>query len=251
MKARSAAVRVVVGCRMRDPGPMGSGRVLGVDACKLGWIAIAIGEGRTDAYFAKEIQTLVAQAEADGPIAVVGVDMPIGLPDRGLRQADVLARATIGQLWPSVFMTPVREALMAADHAAASAINRELTGQGISVQAFGLKTKLFQVEQWVRQTPVRVVEIHPEVCFARLAGAPLTARKSSWAGAERRRALLADAGIRLAGDLGGAGAYAAVDDVLDAGAAAWAARRVLSGHAKPMPSPPETFRDGWACAIWS
>ncbi len=98
--------------------------------------------------------------------------MPIGLPDRGHRQADVLARAAIGPPWPSVFMTPVRQAVLAADHATAAAINRELTGHGISLQAFALKPKLFQVEQWVRETPARVVEIHPEVCFARLAGAP-------------------------------------------------------------------------------
>lgn len=230
---------------------MGSGRVLGVDACKRGWIAIEVEEAVARAYFAEEIQTLMGRAEADGPLAVVAIDMPIGLPDRGYRQADLLARAAVGPLWPSVFMTPVREALLAADHATASAINRELAGQGISAQAFGLRLKLFQVERGVRQTPVRVVEIHPEVCFARLAGGPLTTRKSSWAGAELRRALLADAGIRLAGDLGGAGAYAAVDDVLDAGAAAWTARRVLSGDAQPVPNPPEIFSDGWACAIWS
>jgi predicted RNase H-like nuclease len=230
---------------------MGSTRVLGVDACRRGWIAVAVEDGVTGAYFAGDIQALVALAEADGPLAVVAVDMPIGLPDRGHRQADLLARATIGALWPSVFMTPVRDALLAADHAAASAINRELTGQGISIQAFGLKPKLLQVEHWVRQTRVRVVEIHPEVCFARLAGAPLTARKASWAGAECRRALLADAGIILTADLGGAGAYAAVDDVLDAGAAAWAARQVVLGQARPIPDPPQTFSDGWPCAIWS
>jgi predicted RNase H-like nuclease len=230
---------------------MGSGRVLGVDACRRGWIAIAAEDGVTGAYFARDIEALIARAETDGPIAVVAVDMPIGLPDRSLRQADVLARAAIGPLWPSVFMTPVREALLAADHAAASAINRELTGQGISIQAFALKPKLLQVERWARRTAARVVEIHPEVCFARLAGAPLTERKSSWAGAERRRALLAGAGVTIAGDLGGAGAYAAVDDVLDAGAAAWAARQVLRGRARPIPDPPEIFSDGWACAIWT
>jgi predicted RNase H-like nuclease len=63
--------------------------------------------------------------------------------------------------------------------------------------------------------------------------------------------MLAGAGIRMAGDLGSAGASAAVDDVLDAGAAAWAARQVLLGHAQPIPDPPETFSDGWASAIWS
>jgi predicted RNase H-like nuclease len=231
---------------------MRSGRVLGVDACPRGWIGIAVdGAGRTGAYFAEDIETLAARADADGRCAVVAVDMPIGLPDRGHRRADVLARAAVGPLWPSVFMTPVRAALLAADHATASAINRARTGQGVSMQAFRLKPKLLEVERWARLAPVRVVEIHPEVCFARLAGRPLTARKSSWAGAERRRALLAGAGITLAGDLGVAGASAGVDDVLDAGAAAWAARRVLSGHARPLPDPPETFSDGWPCAIWS
>jgi predicted RNase H-like nuclease len=230
---------------------MSSGRVLGVDACWRGWIAIAVEQAVTDAYFAEDIQELIACAEAGGPLAVVGIDMPIGLPDQGHRQADVLARAAIGPLWSSVFMTPVREALLAPDHATALAINRTLTGQGASIQAFGLKPKLFQVERWVRGTSVRVVEVHPEVCFARLAGAPLTVRKSTWAGAERRRALLAQAGITLTGDLGAATEHAGVDDVLDAGAAAWAARRVLLGLGQPLPNPPETFSDGWPCAIWS
>src|SRR5215471_2581572 len=236
---------------MRDHGLMSGGRVLGVDACQRGWIAIAIEDGVTEAYFAEDIEVLMARAQADGSLAVVASDMPIGLPDRGHRQADVLARAAIGSLWPSVFMTPVRQAMLAADHGAASAISRQLTGHGISIQAFGLKPKLFEVEQWVRKAAMRVVEIHPEVCFARLAGAPLTFRKSSWAGAERRRALLAGAGIGLGGDLGPAGAFAGVDDVLDAGAAAWAARRVLSGDARPIPDPPEVFSDGWPCAIWA
>jgi predicted RNase H-like nuclease len=230
---------------------MAGQRVLGVDACRRGWIAISVEDTVTGAYVDDDIGALVARAKADGPLAVVAIDMPIGLPDRGLRRADVLARAAIGPLWPSVFMTPVRQAMLATDHAAASAINRQLTGHGISVQAFRLKPKLFQVERWVRETPVRVVEIHPEVCFARMAGAPLTARKSSWTGAERRRALLAGAGIRLTADLHGAGAYAGVGDVLDAGAAAWAARQVLSGMAQPIPDPPEHFTDGWPCAIWS
>jgi hypothetical protein len=103
----------------------------------------------------------------------------------------------------------------------------------------------------VQQTYELLLRRPAEVCFARLAGAPLTARKTSWAGAERRRALLAGAGISLAGDLGGAGAHVGIDDVLDAGAAAWAARQVLRGHAQPIPDPPETFSDGWPCAIWS
>jgi predicted RNase H-like nuclease len=251
------------------------------------------------------------------PIAVIAIDMPIGLPDNAPRQADLLARAAIGRLSSSVFTTPVRAALQAPTHAEAVLINRELTGQGLSIQAYGLRAKLFEVDEWLTRAttqvderpartttrldkpdgrattrlderldrattrlderdgpaiarvgepvsgaitrvgePVgraitRVVEVHPEVSFAYLAGAPLTVRKSTWAGAERRRALLADAGIPLCGDLGLAGYAVGVDDVLDAGAAAWSALRVAEGKALSFPDPPETFADGRPAAIWA
>jgi len=66
-----------------------------------------------------------------------------------------------------------------------------------------------------------------------------------------RAALLAAAGITLTADLGPAGRVAGVDDVLDAAAAAWTARRVAAGHAVSLPSPPETYSDGLPCAIWA
>lgn len=229
---------------------MGGERVLGVDACKAGWIGIALEEGRTTAHFAPTIGELVRLAEAGGGLAVVAVDIPIGLPDNGRRQADVLARLAVGPRWPSVFLTPVRAALEAEDYRFALEISHRLTGQGISRQAFALREKLLQVDHWIRGTPHRVVEVHPEVCFARLSGTPLSSRKSTWAGAAQRRALLAGAGIVLADDLGPAGAMSAVDDVLDAAAAAWTARRVATGQAHCLPDPPQRFDDGVPCAIW-
>ena len=95
------------------------------------------------------------------------------------------------------------------------------------------------------------MEAHPELSFAALAGAPLASRKSTWAGAAERRSLLERAGIVLPGDLGRAGAQAAVDDVLDAAAVAWTARRVAAGSARSLPDPPERFSDGIPCAIWT
>ncbi|MCW2898601.1 MAG: hypothetical protein JWO67_866 [Streptosporangiaceae bacterium] len=223
---------------------------LGIDACKGGWIGIALTGDHACAYFAARIEDVVSQAETDGPIGAIAVDMPIGLPTDGRRQADVLAREVLGSRRATVFMTPVRAALEADDHRAAVGINRELAGEGISRQAFALKAKLLEVDRWVRRTPYRVVEVHPEVCFAELAGGPLPQRKSTWAGATRRRRLLADAGVALADELGSAGAVAGVDDVLDAAAAAWTARRVTRGQARSMPDPPEKLTDGLAAAIW-
>lgn len=79
--------------------------------------------------------------------------MPIGLPDAGRRQTDVLVRKLVGPRWASVFMTPVRAALAEEDYAAATAANARIAGKGISRQAYGLRTKILEVDQCVT-TPI-------------------------------------------------------------------------------------------------
>jgi predicted RNase H-like nuclease len=230
---------------------MSGGLVLGVDACKAGWLGVVLSDSGPSFHFATEIGDLLDMASRDGSPEAVAIDIPIGLPDASRRQADGLAREVIGPRWASVFITPVRAALGAEDYDLATSANRQLAGEGISRQAFGLRTKILQVDQWVRYTHHRVVEVHPEVSFAQLAGKTLHLSKSTWAGAVLRRRLLANAGIVLPEDLGAAGEKAGVDDVLDAAIAAWTARRVAHGQALRMPEPPETFSDGLACAIWT
>ncbi|HZM74491.1 MAG TPA: DUF429 domain-containing protein [Candidatus Limnocylindrales bacterium] len=225
--------------------------VLGVDACRAGWVGVRLGDD-VRVHVAGHIADLLAAIEDDGgSVAVIGVDIPIGLADRGPRLADILARQAAGVRRSSVFLTPVRAALRAADYPTALAMHRDLTGSGCSVQAFGLRRKILEVDAWVRGCGRRVVEVHPELSFARMAGTPLAERKATWAGAEHRRSLLAREGIGLSPDLGRAGRLAGVDDVLDAAAAAWSARRVARGQAICVPSPPETFSDGLPCAIWT
>ncbi|MGH3763065.1 DUF429 domain-containing protein [Actinophytocola sp.] len=224
-------------------------RVLGVDACRAGWVAIALAGDRADAYQTRTIADLVTTASADGPLAVIAVDIPIGLPDNSRRRADVEARAAVGRLASSIFMTPVRGALEFTDHGSASAHNRERVGEGMSIQAFGILPKVREVDRWLPNAPCRVVEVHPEVSFAALNGAPLDVRKHTWAGARLRHRLLSEAGIML-DDIGAAGARANVDDVLDAAVAAWTARRVSEGTATSIPETPQTFADGVRSAIW-
>jgi predicted RNase H-like nuclease len=225
-----------------------------VDACRAGWAGIALAGGEARAYFAPGIRELADRAAADGPLLVIAIDIPIGLADAGRRGADVLARKELKGRWPSLFITPVRAAVEAADYQAAAAENRRLAGEGLSRQAFALRAKILDVDQWlqaVRPAPARVAEVHPELSFAAMAGAPLRSRKNSWAGAVQRRTLLARAGIVLDGDLGLAGEQAGVDDVLDAAAAAWTARRVSHGSARCLPPSPEVFSDGIPAAIWT
>ena len=221
-------------------------RVLGVDAYRRGWVGITLGE-RIEAYAAATIAELVAEA---GPVEVIGIDIPIGLSTSDMRSADEQAQLAAGPRRSSVFLTPVRAALHAPTHAEAVEVNRAATGKGVSIQAYGLRAKILEVDAWVPAAPARVVEVHPELSFAELAGGvPLAEPKATWAGAVRRRRLLEDAGIALPDDLGPVG-RAGTDDVLDAAAAAWSAARVAAGRARSLPDPPELLH-GIAAAIWT
>jgi predicted RNase H-like nuclease len=225
--------------------------VLGVDACRAGWIGICLDDAGYfhSAQLARDIVDLVSMVPTS--VTVVGVDMPIGLPDQGERQADALARKRIGSLSSSVFMVPTRAALAAAQHAEASAINKSFDGgKGISIQAWGLRSKLLEVDAWVRASQAtRVVEVHPEVSFAAMGDAPLRTSKKSWTGIAARHQLLSSVGIDIPDQIGMAG-QAGADDVLDAGAAAWSAFRVARGIAVSLPARPEVFSDGLPAAIW-
>lgn len=200
------------------------------------------------AYFLADIAALPDRVP---DAAAVGIDIPIGLLDRGHRRADAAAKAVLGRRRNSVFMTPVRAALEAPSHAVATAIARETTGAGISQQSFALRSKIFQVEEWLPRAPCPVFEVHPEVSFTLMTGHPAGATKKSWHGLVERRAALDAAGISLDGVDPAVGAVVGVDDMIDAAAVAWTASRLIAGVARPHPDPPEIDPSGRQIAIWA
>ena len=231
---------------------MSAGDVLGADACPAGWVGVVLSGATVRAVVHADIGGLVSMASAGGPLAAIAIDIPIGLADSGPRQADLLARKAAGARYASVFLTPVRAAVLAETYAAALTVSREVTGRGISSQAYRLREKILQVDRWRQGSlPCPVVEAHPELSFAAMAGAPLPNSKLTWAGAVRRRHLLVAQGIEIHGELGLSRLRVGVDDVLDAAAVAWTAGRVADGGARRLPAEPERFSDGVDCAIWT
>lgn len=201
---------------------------------------------------ATDIAALVLQAELAGVVDVVGIDIPIGLPDTGTRAADRLARKRLGPRRSSIFTAPTRRAVEEKDYAAANRLNRELAGEGMSRQAHGLRAKILDVDGWLSTTPLRAVEVHPELSFVTMMGdgeTPLD-RKLSFRGSQRRLARLHREGIGLDVDTAGTAAAAGTDDVLDAAAVAWTALRVARGAAGCLPAEPEEFSDRRPAAIW-
>jgi predicted RNase H-like nuclease len=220
--------------------------------------------GEVRGLFAATAAAALHQTMAYSPLRAVAVDIPVGLPDSGVRQADRRAREALGQRRSTLFLTPVREAVLCPDYQQANKINRDRAGLGISRQAYGLRRAILQVEALLAEESVLpasighpsnggetvLVETHPELCFAEMHGQPLAVTKKTWDGATARRSLLARHGIELPEDLGELGKRAAVDDVLDAAAAAWTAKRVAEGAARSLPGEPQVFSDGWPAAIW-
>jgi len=188
---------------------------LGVDVARGGWIAVAVEDGRfVDAVLERRFPALLERFRA---AVVVGVDVPIGLPEPGSRRrADVEARGLVGARRSSVFFTPSRVALEAPTYRAARAVAPSTSAQG-----WALRTAILDAG---RVDDARVREVHPEVSFAVLAGQPLAFAKRTWNGHRERIRLLRRVGITIPDRLDAG--LAAADDVLDAAIAAWTATRI-------------------------
>jgi predicted RNase H-like nuclease len=191
--------------------------VVGADATPAGWVCVALDDGRIEARVVGHDPAAIATAWPDA--AVIGIDIPIGLPDKEARRADVQARRFVGARGSSVWRTPSRAILEA----------RWSPGLGVSLQSHGMGRRIFGVE---RASDGRFREVHPEVTFAFLNERGPLAPKRTWAGLLQRQALLERAGVRPPAVL------APPDDVLDAAAAAWTARRIADGQAQTLPADP-------------
>jgi predicted RNase H-like nuclease len=211
-------------------------RVLGIDACRGRWLAVALENGRFEgARLAADVAALV---DAWPEVAAVGVDIPIGIPEVPTRAADRAARAFVGERRSSVFPTFPRVALEAPTYEEAKALCAGRGWPRPSLQSYGMRHRILEVAG-LAAGDERVFEVHPEVSFRQLAGRPLASKRTAL-GASERRAALAAAGIGLP-DL----PYPE-EDVLDAAVAAWSAGRCARGRALPLP---EGHR-GRVGAIW-
>ena len=193
--------------------------IAGVDGCRGGWLVARDGG----------VELITALTTLLERFALIGIDMPIGLPDGGGRAADRDARRFLGTRRSTVFSVPPRAVLAHTTYAAANAACRRSYGHGLTVQCFNLFPKMREVDALAADVARdRVVEIHPECAFARMAGAPLPPKRTA-EGRQLRSALVRTLvgidvdGVRVRG--------AAAHDVLDACGVLWSARRFAAGTA--------------------
>jgi predicted RNase H-like nuclease len=206
--------------------------VAGIDGCSAGWIAFKIElPSLATSHEVIDLPSLLTNRPSD--LAFLAIDIPIGLLD-GSRACDKAARKLLGQpRGTSVFAAPCRAALTARTHPEASAVNRQKTGRGLSQQAFGIGSKIKQVDDAITpETKQWAFEVHPEVCFWALNGEqPMVHNKKKEAGFKERFDLLSPLFPDIQQLLDTKPQGVAKDDLLDAAAAAWSALRRCWGEA--------------------
>lgn len=209
--------------------------VAGVDGCRSGWVVATWANPGQDGALRLEVVSHfdeVATRVVDGELGVVAVDMPIGLADSKPRQCDRAARRLLGPRRSSVFPTPVRTVLACSTYPDALEASRRACGVGLPKQSWFLVPKLRELDDVMRRVRLvdAILEVSPELAFAALAGAPLVDPKRSADGLRARRELLAPLFPGLDGLLATRYPGTAPDDLLDACALAWSARRLQLGQ---------------------
>ncbi len=162
-------------------------------------------------------------------VTLVGVDMPIGLPESWGRPADDAARRFLGRRASTVFPTPPRSLLEATTYDQANALSRRELGRGLSRQTFNLFPKIREVDALMG----------PEHRSNGWSRSTRSAPSRSWPGKPlppKRTADGAPAPVRAARGSGTAESSitdhcgAQLDDVLDAYAVLWSAERFARGE---------------------
>lgn len=240
--------------------------VAGLDGCKGGWIAVL--HPVAERAMAK-IGVFKSFSEACVHLprrALIGVDMPIGLTDRveaGGRAPDRAARRIVGPRRHSVFPVPSRTAVYAFaqgyPQACSIARNTSSPPWAPSKQAFWIFPRIQEVDLALQADSGlagRVFEIHPEVSFRMMHGAPLGEPKKKGGrchadGMNLRKDLLRAQGFtsELVDQTPPRGA--GLDDLLDACAVVWSAARILTSEALVLPDPPGVDDMGLRVAIWA
>ncbi len=216
--------------------------ICGADGCKKGWIAISkdLDTGLISWRLCHSASELVYHEPVP---QVIGIDIPIGLPEYGSRNCDLEARLLLGSgRASSVFPAPIRPILAAKNFAEACRIRSKIEKKKISLQAWAITPKIIEVDEALRQDPElrnRIREVHPELCFFFLAGrrALHYSKKDESGQAERYELLEPIFGDWIRAVLAERQQLASTkDDVLDAFVALWTAERIVNGTSQTIPS---------------
>ena len=162
----------------------------GLDGCPAGWLIFYGYDNEFDFQLISSIEEATPIFEECRNIFI---DIPIGLSSKAYqRQVEGQMRKLLQGRSSTIFTPPCREAVQRKDHAVANKVNRQITGKGLSVQAFNISKKIAEVDNFLRtKRDFSLQESHPEICFKILKGKVLGTNKNTMEGQQERRDIIA------------------------------------------------------------
>jgi predicted RNase H-like nuclease len=218
-------------------------QIIGIDGCKSGWFSV--WQNPDDSIQSSIFSTLnhLKDFFNDEAHLIIGIDMPVVLSDFIPREADQLARKLLSKKASSVFTAPTPEMLEQPNYERASYVSKRLFGKSMSLQSWYLFPKIKDVQTIIHDAHINLYEIHPELSFRAMNHEEVILEsKKSKEGFEIRNALLKRhfesfdfESIR--------NLYPRKDvmdnDILDAMAVLWSAKRIQANEASFLPKIPE------------
>lgn len=236
--------------------------VAGVDGCRAGWIAV-LRTIRDKPEAEVRVVEHIAELIANPQVAVLAVDMPIGLPEfasRGGRGPERAVRPLLGERQSSVFSVPSRAAVYCEDYrlACTTALHTSEPPRKVSKQAFHLFPRIREIDRLMSpELEGKVYEVHPEIAYWRLNGErPMSLPKKvqnrpNGPGLDERRDLLVGRWFDSAFFDQPPPKGADRDDLIDAAACSVIAERIFAGNARPFPADFQRDARGLRMAIWA
>ena len=217
--------------------------IIGIDGCKSGWFSVWENQDKSiHSSVFSNLNELKNFFKNESQL-IIGIDMPVVLSEVIPRQADQLARKLLSKKASSVFTAPTPEMLNQPNYEKASLVSKRLFGKSMSLQSWYLFPKIKDVQTMIHHEDMQIYEIHPELSFRAMNNEQVILEsKKTLEGFALRNSLLSMhfknfifEEIRRQ--------YARKDvmdnDILDALAVLWSAKRIQSNQASFLPQAPE------------
>jgi predicted RNase H-like nuclease len=217
--------------------------IIGIDGCKSGWFSVWENQDKSihSAVFSNlnELKNFFKNESQ----LILGIDMPVVLSEVIPRQADQLARKLLSKKASSVFTAPTPEMLDQPNYEKASLVSKRLFGKSMSLQSWYLFPKIKDVQTMIHHEDMQIYEIHPELSFRAMNNEQVILEsKKTHEGFALRNALLSMHFKNfIFEDIRNQHARKDVmdNDILDALAVLWSAKRIQSNQASYLPQAPE------------
>ena len=217
--------------------------IIGIDGCKSGWFSIWENQDKSiHSSVFSNLNELKNFFKNESQL-ILGIDMPVVLSEVIPRQADQLARKLLSKKASSVFTAPTPEMLNQPNYEKASLVSKRLFGKSMSLQSWYLFPKIKDVQTMIHHEDMQIYEIHPELSFRAMNNEQVILEsKKTHEGFALRNALLSMHFKNfIFEDIRNQHARKDVmdNDILDALAVLWSAKRIQSNQASYLPQAPE------------